>query len=179
VTLIQRFGSAANLNIHLHCLVLDGVYQRTEGEPDFQEARAYPCRARGLTDKIIARLMKMLTRLGYLVEEPRVSYIADIDADNPWRHCKRSPLVWCEYADALALAGDGRLAGKPRELIDHAPALNNSHPRALETAGSAEITPCRVAVSRAAARVMPGDAARRERRFRALCTPPLRRTIPR
>ena len=26
VTLIQRFGSAANLNIHSHCLVLDGVY---------------------------------------------------------------------------------------------------------------------------------------------------------
>ena len=40
VTLIQRFGSAANLNIHLHCLVLDGVYRRTEGEPVFQEARA-------------------------------------------------------------------------------------------------------------------------------------------
>ena len=28
VILIQRFGSAANLNIHLHCLVLDGVYRR-------------------------------------------------------------------------------------------------------------------------------------------------------
>jgi hypothetical protein len=27
VTLVQRFGSAANLNIHLHCLVLDGVYR--------------------------------------------------------------------------------------------------------------------------------------------------------
>ena len=27
VTLIQRLGSAANLNVHLHCLVLDGVYQ--------------------------------------------------------------------------------------------------------------------------------------------------------
>ena len=35
VTLIQRFGSAANLNIHLHCLVLDGVYRRTGGEPVF------------------------------------------------------------------------------------------------------------------------------------------------
>ena len=35
VTLIQRFGSAANLNIHLHCLVLDGVYRRTGGEPSF------------------------------------------------------------------------------------------------------------------------------------------------
>ena len=38
VTLIQRFGSAANLNTHLHCLVLDGVYRRgTDGEPVFVE----------------------------------------------------------------------------------------------------------------------------------------------
>ena len=29
VTLIQRFGSAANLNIHLHCLMLDTVYRLT------------------------------------------------------------------------------------------------------------------------------------------------------
>ena len=36
VALIQRFGSAANLNIHLHCLVLDGVYRRgTDGAPVF------------------------------------------------------------------------------------------------------------------------------------------------
>ena len=70
VTLIQRFGSAANLNIHLHCLVLDGVYRRTEGEPVFQAARA-PSRDElaGLLNKIIARLLKMLTRLGYLIEE--------------------------------------------------------------------------------------------------------------
>ena len=41
VTLIQRFGSAANLNIHLHCLVLDGVYRiSNEGAPVFQQARA-------------------------------------------------------------------------------------------------------------------------------------------
>jgi hypothetical protein len=26
VTLIQRFGSALNLNIHFHALVLDGAY---------------------------------------------------------------------------------------------------------------------------------------------------------
>ena len=36
VTLVQRFGPAANLNIHQHCLVLDGVYRRgTNGEPAF------------------------------------------------------------------------------------------------------------------------------------------------
>ena len=28
VTLIERFGSAANRNIHLHCLVLEGLYRR-------------------------------------------------------------------------------------------------------------------------------------------------------
>ena len=42
VTLIQRFGSAANLNIHLHGLVLDGVCRRTEAEAEFQAARAHP-----------------------------------------------------------------------------------------------------------------------------------------
>ena len=31
VTLIRRFGSVANLNIHPHFLVLDGVYRRTVG----------------------------------------------------------------------------------------------------------------------------------------------------
>ena len=31
VTLTQRFGSALNLNVHFHLLVLDGVYRR-DGE---------------------------------------------------------------------------------------------------------------------------------------------------
>jgi len=51
----------------------------------------------------------------------------------------QDPLVWCEYADALAMAQGGRLDGKPRELIGRALALGPRHPRALEMAGSAEI----------------------------------------
>lgn len=35
ITLIQRFGSATNLNLHLHCLVLDGVYRMQNGVPEF------------------------------------------------------------------------------------------------------------------------------------------------
>ena len=65
VTLIERFGSAANLNIHLHCLVLDGVYRRTEGEPAFQAARPTRAEFGGVLDKNIVRFMKMLRRLGY------------------------------------------------------------------------------------------------------------------
>lgn len=48
------------------------------------------------------------------------------------------PEVWCEWADALALA-QGTLAGKPRELIERALALNPQHPLALEMAGSAAV----------------------------------------
>ena len=85
VTLIQRFGSAANLNIHLHCLVLDGVYRRTDGEPVFVEVPAPTDEElQALLHKIITRLMKLLTRRGVLVEEDGggSSYLADADADS-------------------------------------------------------------------------------------------------
>ncbi|MGH2524852.1 MAG: transposase zinc-binding domain-containing protein, partial [Anaerolineales bacterium] len=49
VTLIQRFGSAANLNIHLHCLVLDGVYCTAGGAGIPPRARAHHRAAPGLT----------------------------------------------------------------------------------------------------------------------------------
>ncbi|NHX21869.1 IS91 family transposase, partial [Escherichia coli] len=41
VTLIQRFGSALNLNIHFHMLFLDGVYvERPNGTARFLWVRA-------------------------------------------------------------------------------------------------------------------------------------------
>ena len=49
----------------------------------------------------------------------------------------RDPGVWCEYADALAMAQGGILAGRPRELIERALTLDAGHARALEMAGSA------------------------------------------
>jgi hypothetical protein len=87
VTLIQRFGSAANLNIHLHGLVLDGVYcTSSEGEPVFHPAPAPSIeQLQALLDKIIKRILKLLTRLGHLLEEEGVTYVADggiIDPDN-------------------------------------------------------------------------------------------------
>lgn len=48
------------------------------------------------------------------------------------------PAVWCEYADALGMTQGGNLAGRPRELIERALALNPNHPKALELAGSSE-----------------------------------------
>jgi hypothetical protein len=99
VTLIQRFGSAGNLNIHLHCLVLDGVYRRTESELVFEQARA-PTRdeLQGLLDRIIARLLKLLTRQGCLVEEQGMTYLADRDTDHPLASLQAAS---CTYRIAL------------------------------------------------------------------------------
>ena len=64
--------------------MLDGVYRRTGGEPGFQQARA-PTGAelQRLLDTITARLLKLLTRQGYLVEEQGMTYLAGIDPDDP------------------------------------------------------------------------------------------------
>ena len=84
VTLIQRFGSAANLNINRHCLVLDGVHRRSaEGAPVFVEAPAPTDDAlQAVLDEIITRIVKLLTRRGVLVEEEGSTYMADNDADS-------------------------------------------------------------------------------------------------
>ena len=93
VTLIQRFGSAANLNVHLHALVLEGVYGNpdaagTSGTPDESmpapaaapifHAAAAPTHAalQALLGKIITRILRLLTRLGHLVEEDGQTYLA-------------------------------------------------------------------------------------------------------
>ena len=84
VTLIQRFGSAANLNIHLPCLVLDGVYRRdTVGTPEFVEIPAPSDEAlQAVLHRIITRTMKMLTRRGVLVEDEGSTTMADNDGDS-------------------------------------------------------------------------------------------------
>jgi hypothetical protein len=93
-----------------------GVHQRTEGEPDFQEARV-PSRAEleGLLDKIIARLIKVLTRLGYLVEEQGASYIADIVADT------RSAVAWAAGGASACAAGTTRLRRRSTGTIQRTP----------------------------------------------------------
>jgi hypothetical protein len=83
VTLIQRFGSAANLNVHLHCRVLDGVYRcGADGAPVFVQAGApSDDELHALQQTVITRLMKMLTRRGVLIEEMGQTYPAEPDAD--------------------------------------------------------------------------------------------------
>jgi Putative transposase. len=82
VTLIQRFGSAANLDLHLHGLVLDGVYCTTGSAPVFHPVRAPTAeQLQSLLNRIVQRLMRLLTRQGYLIEEQGMAYLADPDPE--------------------------------------------------------------------------------------------------
>jgi hypothetical protein len=82
VTLIQRFGSAGNLKIHLHGLLLDGVYRcGADGVPQFVEVGSpTDDEVHALVQTLIVRLMKMLTRRGVLVEDMGRTYLAESDA---------------------------------------------------------------------------------------------------
>ncbi len=116
VTLIQRFGSAANLNIHLHCLVLDGVYRRgTDGAPEFVEVPAPTDEAlQTVLHKVIMRMMKLLTRRGVLVEEEGSTYIADNDSDSDEARALR-PLqaAACTYRIAFGPRASQKVLNRP------------------------------------------------------------------
>lgn len=49
----------------------------------------------------------------------------------------KDPGVWVEYAEALAMAQGGTLAGEPLQLVRKALALDAQHAQALDLAGSA------------------------------------------
>jgi hypothetical protein len=78
VTLIQRFGSALNLNVHFHMLVLDGVYRR-EGE---HRLRFVPVPApssvelQGLVQRIAERIGRSLERSGLITRDIENAYLA-------------------------------------------------------------------------------------------------------
>jgi len=84
VTLIQRFGSALNLNVHFHILALDGVY----AEDAYGKMRFYRIKAPTddelalLAHRISQRVAKFLERRGFLERDDESSYLALETADD-------------------------------------------------------------------------------------------------
>ena len=80
VTLIQRFGSALNLNIHFHVLFLDGVYAyRDNRPPRFQRVKA-PDKGEleDLVQLISKRVGRCLERQGLLEQDMESAWL-DLD----------------------------------------------------------------------------------------------------
>ncbi len=93
VAIIQRFGGALNLNVHIHALVLDGVFARDEaGAVTF-----YP--ARRLTTLDVAEVLAAV--------EPRIRRLLGggerSSADDAWGHAEDGAVgPWADEAPALA-----------------------------------------------------------------------------
>ena len=70
VPLIQRFGSALNLNIHFHLLVLDGAYVRGHDRLEFHRVPP-PTKAEleQLLNTITTRVGRHLQRQGWLTRD--------------------------------------------------------------------------------------------------------------
>ncbi|STY67603.1 Putative transposase [Micrococcus luteus] len=83
VTLIQRFGSALNLNIHFHMLWLDGVYEDTTERPQRKpRLHPHPCAHIGATDGTgqhhrASRVCRHLSRRGWLEGEDESVFLSD------------------------------------------------------------------------------------------------------
>jgi len=86
VTLIQRFGSALNLNIHFHMLFLDGVYvDRLDGSAQIRWVSSPTTQElTQLSQTIARRVGRYLERRGLLERDDENSYLAtDAISEDP------------------------------------------------------------------------------------------------
>ena len=183
VTFIQRFGSALNLNIHLHLLVLDGAYTFVAGRPRFHRARApTDDEIERLLDALIRRVVRTLTaapgilppaafvhpctsRAGALVVDP------DEEGASPYLNLERpddDALAVLESASVRYRIAVGPIAGRKT--------LRLQVPGALSTATrvTKRLTATRDGFSlNAAVACRAGERKKLERLCRYVARPPL------
>src|SRR5262245_35163633 len=121
---IKSLGKSANLNIHLHCLVLDGVYLNRDGVAVFHEAAAPTVEElEVLLAKIITRTMRILTCLGALIEEPDRTYLAETATDGGLTPLQAAS---CAYRVALGPRA-GQKVLRLQSLPTRAPPRSSAH----------------------------------------------------
>ena len=67
---------------YVHCLVLDGVYRMQNDAPEFHSVRSPTAeQLQTLLNQIIKRIMQALTRHGALIEEERMTDLAEMESN--------------------------------------------------------------------------------------------------
>ena len=94
VTLIQRFGSALNLNPHLHMLFLDGAYSFRGSRAIFHRARR-PQREDivRLLHSLSGRIVRLLERRGLLIADPEHPLL-DFEAHSSFAHLQAASIQY-------------------------------------------------------------------------------------
>lgn len=105
VTLIQRFGSALNLHIHLHMLNLDGVYTLEQNVPRFHRVGAPNRQALDrLLKRLVQRIVRRLTHDGLLIEDPEQPWL-DLEPTDTLDHLNAASI---RYRIAVGQGAGGR-----------------------------------------------------------------------
>jgi hypothetical protein len=97
VTLIQRFGSALNLNVHFHMLFIDGAYQeKHNGQLRFHRVDAPTAsELNTLVAAISQRVVGHLERQGLLVRDDESSYLAlDLQDDDAMNQLQEHSITY-------------------------------------------------------------------------------------
>jgi ribosomal protein S27E len=132
VTLIQRFGSALNLNIHFHLLMIDGVYVPADsGPPRFRRVKA-PERAELDTrvQRISQRVGHRLERMGLLIRDAESDYL---DLPPPDDHDPMSQLLGSSVSYRIAL---GPQQGRKAFMLQTLTPLTGTDPASERVAKS-------------------------------------------
>jgi hypothetical protein len=103
VTVVQRFGSALNLNLHFHVLLLDGLFVAgPSAGPRFERARRWTQDdVDRLVEAIAARCEALLARRGHGTDD-------DLDADDFREEDDALPLI-----QSAAIAGRSAVRSRP------------------------------------------------------------------
>jgi hypothetical protein len=157
VTLVQRFGSAVNLNLHYHTLVLDGVYRERDGAATFWPL---PPPTQRDVEKVCAAIARRVHRL--LVRR-------GIESDAPDPLAENEPLLASISAASIqSLIATGDRAGAPvarvgdQVEVDETPSRRG--PLCAEVRGFS---------LQAAVAVPANDRSRLERLVRYVARPPI------
>ncbi|MBS0399730.1 MAG: transposase zinc-binding domain-containing protein [Proteobacteria bacterium] len=77
VTLIQRFGSALNLNVHFHMIFLDGVHLPAGDQPVFRHVPAPTgAQLQALVQQIAERIGRLLEKRGLIERDMENAWLA-------------------------------------------------------------------------------------------------------
>ena len=116
VNVVQRFGSALNLNVHFHALVLDGVYT---AESPFARPVFHP--AGDLEDEEVARLVQTLRDRIVRLLRRRGLWPAPGEEGGAGEHDDDSLLPFLSAASIQGRVALGPDAGRRIERLGHAP----------------------------------------------------------
>lgn len=117
ITMIQRFVSALNLNIHFHMLFLTGVYAdgATETAARFRWVTA------PMSEELTHVMQRIARRVGRFLERQG---LLERDAENSYLECRSCTRTYRRYRRPLFNRGEGYRPGRIPQSGKVSPPLN-------------------------------------------------------